>query len=78
MHPIIKPKTKVTLTWTVEPTVEKTKLFNCIVSMDKRVNKEPGAFISKIYLDIEDKILLNELDNSNEKIKEFIRKYGNE
>ena len=42
------------------------------------LNKEPGAFISKIYLDIEDKILLNELENSNGKIKEFIRKYGNE
>ena len=42
------------------------------------LNKDPGAFIGKIYKKLEDKILLGELENDNTKIKEFIKKYGNE
>lgn len=42
------------------------------------LNKSPGSFIGKLYSIIEDKILLNELNNDNNEIKEFIRNYGNE
>ena len=42
------------------------------------LNKEPGPFIGKIYKIIEDKILTGELINDNDKIKEFIKDYGNE
>ena len=42
------------------------------------LDREPGSFIGKLYNIIEDKILLGELVNDNSKIKEFIKKYGNE
>ena len=42
------------------------------------IDKKPGSFIGKFYSIIEDKIILGELENDNNKIKEFIRKYGNE
>ena len=41
-------------------------------------HKKPGPFIGKIYLVIENKIVLRELENNNNKIKEFIEKYRNE
>ena len=37
------------------------------------LNREPGSFIGKLYLIIEDKILLGELENKNNVIKEFIK-----
>lgn len=37
------------------------------------LNKEPGSFIGKLYQKIEDEILLGNLDNDNEKIKEYIK-----
>lgn len=42
------------------------------------LNKPPGSFIGTLYKIIEDKILLGELENNNDKIKEFIKSYGNE
>ena len=39
------------------------------------LNKEPGPFIGKLYSILEDKILLNELENDNKKIKEFLKEY---
>lgn len=45
--------------------------------MCKILDRKPGPFIGKIYSVLEDKILLGELINDNDKIKEFIKKYGN-
>ncbi len=42
------------------------------------LNKKPGPFIGELYKLIEDKILIGELINDNDKIKEFIKEYGNE
>ena len=42
------------------------------------LNQKPGPFIGKLYKVIEDKILTGELENDNNKIKEFIKIYGNE
>jgi tRNA nucleotidyltransferase (CCA-adding enzyme) len=42
------------------------------------LNKKPGPFIGELYKSIEDKILIGELINDNNKIKEFIKEYGNE
>ncbi len=39
------------------------------------LNKEPGSFIGKLYSVIENKIVSQELDNDNNKIKEFIKNY---
>ena len=38
------PRMKEKLHWIVEPNIDKTKLFNCIVSMDNLVKSEPGEF----------------------------------
>ena len=40
------------------------------------LNKEPGAFIGKLYEVIEKEILNGNLENDNNKIKEFIKTYG--
>lgn len=40
------------------------------------LNKKPGPFIGEIYRIIEDKILLGELENDNNILKEFINNYG--
>lgn len=37
------------------------------------LNKEPGSFIGKIYKKIEDEILSGNLENDNNKLKEFIK-----
>ena len=37
------------------------------------LNKKPGSFIGKLYQKIEDEILLGNLLNDNDKIKEFIK-----
>ena len=42
------------------------------------LNMEPGSFISKLYQKIEKEILLGNLLNDNDKIKEFIKEHGNE
>ena len=40
------------------------------------INKKPGSWLSKLYEDLENKIILNKLKNENSKIKEYIlRKY---
>ncbi len=39
------------------------------------LNKEPGPFIGEIYKVLEDKILLGEIENNNDKIKEFIKNW---
>ena len=41
------------------------------------LNKKPGQFIGKLYQILEDKIVLGEIENDNNKIKEFIEEYGN-
>ena len=41
------------------------------------LNRKPGPFIGELYKDIEDKILVGELENDNDKIKEFIEDYEN-
>ena len=41
--------------------------------MSEILNKPLGSYIGKIYSVIEDKILLNELENDNLKIKEYIK-----
>lgn len=38
------------------------------------LNKKPGSFLKDIYIDLEEKILYNELINENSKIKEYIIK----
>ena len=42
------------------------------------LGKNPGSFIGELYEIIENRILLGELDNENNKIKEFIREYEKE
>ena len=39
------------------------------------LDKEPGSFIGELYKTIEEKILINELNNDNEEIKKFIGRY---
>lgn len=39
------------------------------------LNKEPGPFIGKLYELLEKEILLGNLENDNDKIKEFIKNY---
>ena len=39
------------------------------------LNKKPGPFIGELYKVLEDKILLGELENDNDILKEFIKKY---
>ena len=41
------------------------------------LNRETGPFIGQLYKILEDKIVLGELENDNNKIKEFIVDYGN-
>ena len=45
------------------------------IEMCEILNREPGPFIGKLYGVIEDKIVLGELVNDNNKIKEFIVDY---
>ena len=45
IHPRIIPSIKVQVHWAVEPKVDIIKLCNCMVSMDRRVNNAPGAFL---------------------------------
>ena len=42
------------------------------MEMCEVLNKKPGSFIGKLYSIIEDKILLGELENKKDKIKEYI------
>lgn len=41
--------------------------------MCELLNKKPGPFIGELYQILEDKIVLGELENNNQKIKEFIK-----
>lgn len=41
------------------------------------LKKKPGNFIGKIYKDLENKILNNELENDNKKLREYLENYQN-
>ena len=38
----------------------------------KLLNREPGKYLTDIYSDLEEKILLSELDNNKEIISKYI------
>ena len=47
IHPKVTPTTKTTEHCTVEPKIVSNSEFNCVVSIDNFVNKEPGELIVK-------------------------------